>query len=440
MPGTDQPLCDVEVPTIGAPRGITTSARLAGIDYQIRGRLHERAERLERDGHPVLKLNVGNPGAFGFRAPEEIVSQVAARLRDSQSYSPSRGLPAARQAVVGHSLGKGIPVRDEDDVYLGNGVSDLILMTLQAVVDPGDEILVPAPDYPLWTAGVRVAGGRAVHYPCDEAAGWLPDLAALEARITHRTKALVVINPNNPTGAVYPPELLHALVDVCRRHHLTVLSDEIYDQLVYDDLRHTSVAELAPDLLCLTFNGLSKAYLLAGYRSGWLVLTGPEALRRALRPGLDMLADMRLGANVPGQHAVQIALSADHGPSSLVLPGGRLREQRDAAHAAFSALPGVTCVRPQGGLYVFPRIDRTVWRGHDDQDLLLGLLLHQKVLLSPGSTFNWPRPDHVRIVTLAGVEELRSAAERLGTHLASGRVEHDVVHELRHRRTHRITY
>jgi alanine-synthesizing transaminase len=438
MPRTDQLLYDEPVPRVGAPRRSPASARLTGIDYQIRGRLHEQAERLERDGHPVLKLNIGNPGVFGFRAPEEIVSEVAARLRDSQSYSPSRGLPEARQAVVGHSLGKGIPVRGEDDVYLGNGVSDLILMSLQAVVDPGDEVLVPAPDYPLWTAGVRIAGGRAVHYPCDESADWLPDLAALESRITDRTKALVVISPNNPTGAVYPPELLHALVDVCRRHDLTVLSDEIYDQLVYDDLRHTPVAELAPDLLCLTFNGLSKAYLLAGYRSGWLVLTGPGELRRALRPGLDLLADMRLGANVPGQHAVQIALSTDHGPSSLVLPGGRLREQRDAAHAAFSALPGVTCVKPQGGLYAFPRIDRSVWRGHDE-DLLLGLLLDRKVLLSPGSAFNWPRPDHVRVVTLAGVEELRSAAERLGAHLSFGPVEHDVVQALRHRPTHRIT-
>jgi alanine-synthesizing transaminase len=354
--------------------GGVVNGRLGGVTYGIRGRLYEHAVRLKADGHPVLELNIGNPGAFGFRAPAHIAAHVAERLLDAQAYSLSKGLPKARRAVVAYSRGRGIPVRDEDDVYLGNGVSDLIMMTLQSLVSDGDEVLVPAPDYPLWTASVRLAGGHAVHYPCDESADWLPDLDALEARITDRTTALVVIDPNNPTGAVYPPELIEGLVELARAHDLVLLSDEIYDQILYDGATHTPTAALAPDLACVTFNGLSKAYMLAGYRSGWAVVTGPPWRTSGLRDGLATLVDMRLGANVPGQYALEAALGGDYGPSALVLPGGRLREQRDAAHAALTTVPGITCVKPRGGLYAFPRLDRSLWPVDDDEGLMLDIL------------------------------------------------------------------
>jgi alanine-synthesizing transaminase len=389
--------------------------RLAGVSYEIRGRLHEQAAKLEAAGHAVLNLSVGNPGAFGFRAPEPIVADVVARLVEAQAYAPARGLPGPRRAVTRYALAKGLPEIDEDDVYLGNGVSDLILMSLQALLDDGDEVLVPAPDYPLWTAGVGLAGGVAVHYPCDESADWLPDLDAMEGLIGPRTRALVIINPNNPTGAVYPAHTLEAMVELARRHGLVILSDEIYDQILYDGVRHVSTAALAPDLPCLTFNGLSKAYLLAGYRCGWLAVTGPLTM---LRQGLDVLTGMRLGANVPGQCALEAALDGPHGPRALVLPGGRLREQRDTAHAALSAIPGVSSTLPAGGLYLFARLDPEMWRTKDDHGLLLDVLLRRRVLFSPGTAFNWPRPDHIRVVTLATSEQLRWAAGQLAEYYA----------------------
>jgi alanine-synthesizing transaminase len=393
-------------------------SRLSRASYEIRGKLHDHAQRLEAAGQPVLKLDIGNPAAYGFSAPEGILAEVANRLVEAQAYAPANGMAGPRRAAAAYVRDKGIPLEDEDEVYLGNGVSELALMGLQALVDDGDEVLVPAPGYPLWAAGVTLAGGVPVYYLCDETAGWLPDVEAMQARITARTKALVVINPHNPTGAVYPPSVLEAIVEVARRHGLVVLSDEIYDQILYDGVTHTATAALGGDLVCLTFNGLSKAYLLAGYRSGWLTVTGPQAAIAPLRRHLDLLAGLRLGANVPGQCALEAALSGRYGHGEHVLPGGRLRNQRDAAFAALSSVPGISCIRPAGGFYAFPRVDRTVWRFHDTEQLLLDVLDQRHVLFSPGATFNWSGRDHFRVVTLATVEQLEWAARQLSGYLA----------------------
>lgn len=398
----------------------TRPTRMRGVAYEIRGRANAEAARLEAAGHPVLRLNVGNPAQFGFRAAPAVLAEVAGTLDAAQGYSEARGLPAARAAVAEDARGRGVPVAGPEDVHLGNGVSELILMAAQALLDDGDEVLVPAPDYPLWTAAVRLVGARAVHYPCDEQAGWLPDVAALRRRITPRTTALVIINPNNPTGAVYPTAVLAELLEVAREHGLTVLSDEIYDRIVYDGV-HVPTAALAPDVPCLTFNGLSKASLLAGFRSGWMMLTGPARSAPGLRDGLDTLAGMRLSPNLPGQHAVAVALAA-RTAEPLVLPGGRLREQRDAVHAALTALPGVSCVRPAGALYAFPRLDPAHWAVPDDEQLVLDLLREEHVLLAHGTGFNWTCPDHLRIVTLPAATELVDAVGRLGAFLdRSGR-------------------
>jgi alanine-synthesizing transaminase len=390
--------------------------RLAKVTYGIRGRLHEAAGRLEGSGSAVLDLSIGDPAAFGFRAPAQIVEEVAARLEMAQGYTPAKGLLSAREAVAAYAAGRGIATVTAEDVYLGNGVSDLILASLQALLDHGDEVLVPTPDYPVWTAGVRLAGGVVSHYPCDESEAWLPDVGAMEAQVTPRTKALVLINPNNPTGAVYPRSTVEAIIEVARRHNLVVLSDEIYDQILYDGLTHTASASLAPDLVCLTFNGLSKAYLLTGYRSGWLAVTGPRTQMTSLRAGLDVLAAIRLGANAPGQFALEAALTGPHGPETLVLPGGRLRAQRDAAVSALSGVPGVTCVRPGGAFYLFPRLDPSVWCVHDDEELMLEVLHQRGVLFTPGTAFNWRQPDHFRVVTLATVDQLDYAAQQLRDH------------------------
>ncbi len=399
--------------------------RLAKVTYGIRGRLHEAAERLKGSGLAVLDLSIGDPAAFGFRAPAQIVEEVAARLEMAQGYTPAKGLLSAREAVAAYAASRGIATVTAEDVYLGNGVSDLILASLQALLDHGDEVLVPTPDYPVWTAGVRLAGGVVSHYPCDESEAWLPDVEAMEAQVTPRTKALVLINPNNPTGAVYPRATVEAIMEVARRHNLVVLSDEIYDQILYDGLTHVPSASLAPDLVCLTFNGLSKAYLLTGYRSGWLAVTGPRARMTSLRAGLDVLAAMRLGANAPGQFALEAALSGSHGPETLVLPGGRLRAQRDAAVSALSGVPGVTCVRPGGAFYLFPRLDPAVWRTHDDEELMLEVLHQCGVLFTPGTAFHWRRPDHFRVVTLATVDQLHHAAQQLRDYgTMRGRADH----------------
>lgn len=403
-------------------RTLRQSSKLQDVLYEIRGPVHEHATRLEAEGHRILKLNIGNPAPFGFDAPDVIMRDMIQALPYAQGYSDSKGiLPARRAVVTRYELVPGFPRFDVDDVYLGNGVSELITMTLQALLDNGDEVLIPAPDYPLWTASTSLAGGTPVHYLCDETQGWNPDVADLEAKITDRTKALVIINPNNPTGAVYSRETLTAMVELARKHQLLLLSDEIYDKILYDDAEHISTATLAPDLLCLTFNGLSKAYRVAGYRAGWLAITGPKEHARSFLEGVSLLANMRLCPNVPAQHGIQVALGGHQSIEDLVLPGGRLLEQRDVAWTKLNEIPGVSCVKPRGSLYAFPRLDPEVHDIHDDEQLVLDLLLQEKILVTQGTGFNWPNPDHLRIVTLPWARDLADAVERLGNFLASYR-------------------
>ncbi|MCU1656517.1 MAG: aminotransferase [Pseudonocardiales bacterium] len=393
------------------------SRKLEDVCYDIRGPVLEEAKRLEEEGRRIIKLNIGNPGAFGFEAPDEILVDVVRNLPNAQGYSDSQGLLSARTAIVQHYQERGIDIVDVDDVWLGNGVSELISLSLQAMLDNGDEVLVPAPDYPLWTASTSLAGGRPVHYLCDEATGWLPDVDDLRSKITPRTKAIVVINPNNPTGAVYPEGVLLEIADLAREHGLVVMADEIYDKILYDDAVHVPFAAVAPDVFTLTFNGLSKAYRLAGFRSGWMMVSGPKRHATSYLEGITILANMRLCANVPAQHAIQMALGGRQSIRELVLPGGRLHEQRDAALKALDAIPGVTCVRPQGALYVFPRLDPAVYPIADDQQFVLQLLREQHVLVVQGTGFNWPRPDHLRIVTLPRADDLTEAIGRIGEFL-----------------------
>jgi len=393
------------------------SSKLSEVCYEIRGPVIEHANALEEAGHSVLRLNTGNPALFGFEAPEEIVQDIVRMLPSAHGYSDSRGILSARRAVAGHYQTRGIEDVGVEDVYLGNGVSELISMAVTALVDTGDEVLIPAPDFPLWTAVTALAGGKPVHYLCDEQADWLPDLADMEAKVTDRTRAVVIINPNNPTGAVYPKELLEGILDIARRHHLMVLADEIYDRILYDDAVHHHAAALAPDLVVLTFSGLSKSYRVAGFRSGWLVVSGPREQAADYLEGLTMLAGMRLCANVPGQHAIQAALSGRQSIEELVLPGGRLREQRDRAWECLNEIPGVSCVKPKGALYAFPRIDPTVHPIVDDERFVLDLLLREKIHIVQGTGFNWPRPDHFRILTLPRAEDLETAIGRIGRFL-----------------------
>ena len=409
-------------PSPRPPRTLPQSSKLQRVVYEIRGPANAHAARLEAEGHRILKLNIGNPGAFAFDAPDAIVRDMIAALPQAQGYSDSRGILSARRAVVGrYEEVEGFPEVDVDDVYLGNGVSELIIMSMQALLDDGDEVLVPAPDYPLWTAAVSLAGGTAVHYLGDESDGWAPDLADLEAKITPRTKALVVINPNNPTGAVYSPAHLEKLAAIAREHSLLLLADEIYDRVLFDDAVHTSLATVAPDLLCLTFNGLSKTYRVAGFRSGWLVITGPKGHAEGFLEGIQLLASSRLCPNVPAQHAIQAALIGHQSIEELIRPGGRLVAQRDAAVTGLNSIPGVSCVQPAGALYVFPRLDPEVHEIHDDAQLVLDLLLEEKILVVQGTGFNWPDHDHLRLVTLAPVDQLTDAIERLGNFLAGYR-------------------
>jgi alanine-synthesizing transaminase len=394
------------------------SRKLEDVCYDIRGPVLEEAKRLEEEGRRIIKLNIGNPAPFGFEAPEEILVDIVRNLPTAQGYSDSQGLLSARTAIIQHYQSRGLDVEDPDDVWLGNGVSELISMALQALLDDGDEVLVPAPDYPLWTATTRLAGGRPVHYLCSEDSGWLPDLDDIRAKITSRTKALVVINPNNPTGAVYPEALLRELAGIAREHRLVVLADEIYDKILYDDAVHVPFAQVAPDLFTLTFNGLSKAYRVAGFRSGWLLVTGPKKHAASYLEGISILANMRLCPNVPAQHAVQIALGGRQSIRDLVLPGGRLREQRDAALRALEEIPGVSCVVPRGAMYVFPRLDPDRYPIKDDQRFVLELLRDQHVLVVQGTGFNWPNPDHLRIVTLPRADDLTDAIGRIGSFLA----------------------
>jgi alanine-synthesizing transaminase len=404
------------------PRTFAQSTKLQDVLYEIRGPVHDHAARLEAEGHRILKLNIGNPAPFGFEAPDVIMRDMIQALPNAQGYSDSKGILSARRAVVTrYELVADFPRFDVDSVFLGNGVSELITMTLQSLLDNGDQVLIPAPDYPLWTASTALAGGTPVHYLCDETNGWQPDLVDMESKITPQTKALVVINPNNPTGAVYSRETLSRIAALARKHQLLLLADEIYDKILYDDATHVPLASVAPDLLCLTFNGLSKAYRVAGYRSGWLVITGPTEHATSFIEGISLLANMRLCPNVPAQHAIQVALGGHQSIDDLVLPGGRLLEQRDLAWEKLNTIPGVSCVKPRGALYVFPRLDPEVHDIVDDEKLVLDLLLEEKILVTQGTGFNWPTPDHLRIVTLPWARDLANAIERLGNFLASYR-------------------
>src|SRR5690348_3647389 len=384
------------------------SSKLSEVCYEIRGPVIEHANALEEAGHSVLRLNTGNPAVFGFEAPEEILQDMIRMLPQAHGYTDSRGILSARRAVAQRYQNLGLEV-GVDDVFLGNGVSELVSMAVTALVEDGDEILIPAPDFPLWTAVTTLAGGRAVHYRCDEQADWNPDLADMAAKITDRTKALVLINPNNPTGAVYPKEVVEGVLDLARRHGLMVFADEIYDQILYDDAVHHSAAALAPDLVVLTFCGLSKTYRVAGFRSGWLVVTGPKQHARNYLEGLTMLASMRLCPNAPAQYAIQAA------------PGGRLHEQRNRVWEKLNEIPGVSCVKPKGALYAFPRIDPEVHKIHDDEKFVLDLLLREKIQVVQGTGFNWPRPDHFRILTLPHADVLDTAISRIGRFLSGYR-------------------
>ncbi|MFE6053316.1 pyridoxal phosphate-dependent aminotransferase [Kitasatospora sp. NPDC056446] len=397
------------------------SSKLNDVCYEIRGPVVDQANALEEAGHTVLRLNTGNPAPFGFEAPEEIIQDIIRNLPKAHGYSDSRGILPARRAVVQYYQQRGVQGVTVNDVYLGNGASELIQMAVTALVDDGDEVLVPMPDYPLWTAVVRLAGGKAVHYLCDEEAEWYPDLDDIAAKITPRTKAIVVINPNNPTGAVYPKELLEGILDLARRHQLMVLADEIYDKILYDGTEHHCLAALADDVLTLTFNGLSKSYRVAGFRSGWLVVSGPKQHASDYLEGLTMLSGMRLCPNVPAQYAVQAALGGHQSINDLVLPGGRLTEQRDIAVRALNEIPGVSCVKPKGALYAFAKLDPAVHRIVDDERFVLDLLLREKIHVVQGTGFNWPRPDHFRFVTLPRADDLETAVNRIGRFLATYR-------------------
>lgn len=380
------------------------------------------ADRLEADGHTILKLNTGNPAVFGFEAPFQIVRDMIDAVPHAHGYSDSKGIMSARLAVVyRYEQDPTFPPFGPEDVYLGNGVSELITMVMQALLDEGDEVLIPAPDYPLWTAMTSLGGGTPVHYLADEENDWQPDLEDIRAKITPRTKAIVVINPNNPTGAVYSREVLEGIAQIAREHSLLVLSDEIYDRILFDDAVHIPMASVAPDLLVLTFNGLSKTYRVAGYRSGWLVMTGPKDHARGFIEGVTLLASTRLCPNVPAQHAVQAALSGVQSIDALLAPTGRLHEQRDAAWQGLEAIPGVSCVKPRGALYAFPRLDPEVYEIRDDAKLVYDFLVAEHVLLVQGTGFNWAAPDHLRIVTLPEARVLAEAVERLGNFLSSYR-------------------
>ncbi len=406
----------------GMTRALHQSEKLRDVLYDIRGPVSARAAQLEAEGHRILKLNIGNPQPFGFDAPAEILQDVIAALPVSQGYSDSRGILSARRAVVHHyQLQDGFPALDIDDVWLGNGVSELISIALQALLDNGDEVLIPVPDYPLWTAVTNLAGGRPVHYRCDEDNGWNPDLEDLASKITDRTKAIVVINPNNPTGAVYSRRTLEGIAELARKHGLVLMADEIYDKILYDDAEHVPLASVAPDVMTLTFNGLSKAYRVCGYRAGWLVVSGPKEHAASYLEGVNLLASMRLCPNVPAQHAIQVALGGYQSIKELILPGGRLLEQRDTAVDELRKIPGVSVVQPRGALYAFPRLDPEAYPVKDDQQLALDLLMKEKILITPGTGFNWPDPDHLRIVTLPWARDLAEAIQRLGSFLSSYR-------------------
>lgn len=396
-------------------REIRKSDKLANVFYDLRGPVLQAAKRMEEEGHRILKLNIGNPKPFGLDAPDEIIQDVIYNLPDSEGYSDSKGLFSARKAIMQYAQQKNIAGVTIEDIIVGNGVSELIVMSMQGLLNNGDEVLVPAPDYPLWTGAVTLAGGTAVHYICDEGAGWMPDLDDMRAKITPNTKAMVLINPNNPTGAVYPQDVLLGMLEIAREHGLIVFSDEIYDKILFDGVKHVSTASLADDLLIITFNGLSKNYRLAGFRSGWMIISGAKHKARDYIMGLELLASMRMCANVPAMYAIQTALGGYQSIDDLVAPGGRLRQQRDIAYELLNSIPGVSCVKPQGALYCFPKMDVQKFNIRNDERMVLDLLEQQKILIVHGTAFNWAQPDHFRVVFLPRPEDLTTALTKTRT-------------------------
>ncbi len=402
-------------------RTIQKSAKLANVCYDIRGPIMDRARQMEEEGQKIIKLNIGNLAVFGFDAPEEIQQDMIRNLPNSSGYSDSKGIFSARKAVMHETQKQGIKGVTLDDIYLGNGASELIVMATNALLDNGDELLLPAPDYPLWTAAASLSGGTPVHYRCDEANGWMPNLDDIRAKITPRTKGIVVINPNNPTGALYSEALLLEIVAIARAQGLVVFADEVYDKVLYDGVKHTALGALSSDVLTLTFNSLSKSYRSCGYRAGWMVVSGDKRPAKDYIEGLNMLSNMRLCANVPGQYAIQTALGGYQSIDDLVCEGGRLRRQRDLAYALITAIPGVTCVKPSAALYMFPRLDPAVYPIADDQQFFLELLQETRVMLVQGSGFNWSAPDHFRIVFLPHEDDLREAIGRVAHFLETYR-------------------
>ena len=389
------------------------SAKLEHVAYDIRGPVLEEADRMIANGEKILRLNTGNPAAFGLTAPDEVIRDLIMNARESEGYSDSKGIFSDRKAIMQYCQLKNIPDVDVDDIYIGNGVSEMITMSMQGLLDDGDEVLVPMPDYPLWTAAVSLAGGQAVHYVCDESSNWYPDIDNIKSKITSNTKALVVINPNNPTGALYPKDVLEDIVEVARQNDLIIFADEIYDRLVMDGGEHVAIASLAPDLFCVSMNGLSKSHRIAGFRVGWMVLSGPKKHVKDYIEGLNMLSNMRLCSNVLAQQVIQTSLGGVQSIDELLLPGGRIYEQRNFIYKAMNEIPGITAVKPQAGLYIFPKIDRNMYRIDDDEQFVLNFLKQEKILLVHGRGFNWMEPDHFRIVYLPRVEELSKIQEKM---------------------------
>ncbi len=402
-------------------RKFEKSMKLDDVAYDIRGPVLEEAMRMRANGEQILRLNTGNPAEFGFTAPDEVIRDLIHNARKSEGYSDSRGIFSARKAIMQYCQLKKFPNVDIDHIYLGNGVSELIAMSMQGLLDNGDEVLVPMPDYPLWTAAVSLAGGHAVHYVCDESADWYPDLADMESKVTSRTKAIVLINPNNPTGALYPKEVLEGIVEIARKHELIIFSDEIYDRMVFDGAVHIPIATLAPDLFVVTMNGLSKSHRICGFRVGWMVLSGPKHHVKGYIEGLNMLSNMRLCSNVLAQQVVQTSLGGVQSVDKLLTPGGRLYEQREFITRAIQDIPGLSAVKPKAGLYIFPKIDREMYRIDDDEQFVLDFLKQEKVLLVHGRGFNWKEPDHFRIVYLPRVDELAEIQEKMTRFLAQYR-------------------
>ncbi|BBI98906.1 aminotransferase [Ferrigenium kumadai] len=403
---------------------ILKSTKLSNVCYDIRGPVMERSKQMEEEGQRIIKLNIGNLAPFGFEAPEEIQQDVILNLPNSSGYSDSKGMFAARKAIMHYTQAKKIAGVGLDDIYIGNGASELIVMSMQGLLNTGDEVLVPAPDYPLWTAAVTLAGGTPRHYICDEANEWMPDLADMRSMITKNTRAIVVINPNNPTGALYSDEMLKEIIQIAREHQLIIFADEIYDKMLYDGATHTSMASLADDVLFVTMNGLSKNYRACGYRVGWMVISGEKKHAQDYINGLTILASMRLCSNVPGQFAIQTALGGYQSINDLVAPGGRLCRQRDLAHKLLTEIPGVSCVKPKAGLYLFPRLDPRVYPIKNDQQFILELLEEEKVLVVQGTGFNWPNTDHFRVVFLPNTDDLTDAMGRIARFLENYRKKH----------------